>query len=275
MAALDRPPGQAPDPNTSDFVMKLLRRAFGEKKKKKTKSPVTQPDPEFPRLEGLHYLDFIDRFHQVNRPSSYLEIGSQTGRSLQFAGNHCIAVDPSFRLSYDVITAKESLYLYQGTSDDFFDSGYLKRTGTSIDFAFLDGMHLFEFLLRDFMHTERAVSGKESMIALHDCVPYARIMATRDWDKAITRSWSGDVWKMIPVLRRYRPDLDVKVLDCAPTGLVVVTNCDAGSSVLADNYDEILAEYLEMSLPDYGVERFVGELDLSSADAFLPPSPAL
>lgn len=245
--------------------MNLLQKALG----RKSKSPVTVPDPEFPRLEGMHYIDLLGRFHEVRRPGTYLEVGSQKGLSLQPARGRCIAIDPSFRIESDVIAGKEDLYLYQGTSDDFFASNYLGQMGIRIDFAFLDGMHLFEFLLRDLINTERRAAGPKSVIALHDCVPYARIMTTRDWDKSITRSWTGDVWKLIPILRRYRPDLEVKVLDCEPTGLVLISHCDSQSTVLEDAYDEIVAEYTPLSIEGFGIERFVEELQLTSAEGYL------
>lgn len=247
--------------------MNLFRKTFGGKTKQK--SPITVPDPEFPKLEGLHYIEFLGRFHELRRPKNYLEVGSQKGLSLRRAQGSCIAIDPSFRISLDVIADKQDLYVYQGTSDDFFASDYLNRVGVRLDLAFLDGMHLFEYLLRDFMNTERYVRDKSSVIALHDCVPYARIMTTREWDRSITRSWTGDVWKLIPILRSLRPDLEVQVLDCEPTGLVLISNCDPQSQVLEGEYQKIIDEYTEMSIDDYGVDRFVNELELCSGDAYL------
>jgi hypothetical protein len=46
------------------------------------------------------------------------------------------------------------------------------------------------------------------------------------------------------VLERYRPDLVLIPLDTTPTGLLLVLGADPSSTVLKDNYDAILAEYV-------------------------------
>ena len=45
------------------------------------------------------------------------------------------------------------------TSDDFFASHDLAQVlgGRPVDLAYIDGMHQFEFALRDFMNLERYV----------------------------------------------------------------------------------------------------------------------
>ncbi len=241
---------------------------FARTSSRKSGSPVTRRDPDFPVLGGLQYLDFLRQYHEIRQPSCYLEIGTQSGRSLSLARGSCIAVDPDFRLAGEIVANKQALYLYQGTSDDFFASGYLSRIGAEIDLAFLDGMHLFEFLLRDLMNTERFMK-ETGVIALHDCVPYARIMTSRDWDKSVTRSWTGDVWKLLPILRTYRPDLTVEVLDCEPTGLVLVHGARPGSAVLEEAYADIVAEYADLSIERYGIDRFAEDLALVSAGDYL------
>lgn len=61
--------------------------------------------------------------------------------------------------------------LFEETNDDFFAAHDLKRLfGRPVDFAFLDGMHEFPFLLRDFINTERNCRAG-SIIVLHDCLP--------------------------------------------------------------------------------------------------------
>jgi hypothetical protein len=59
-----------------------------------------------------------------------------------------------------------------------------------------------------------------------------------------TRYWAGDVYKVGTVLERYRPDLVVIPLDTTPTGLLLVLGADPANTVLKDNYDAILAEYV-------------------------------
>ena len=77
------------------------------------------------------------------------------GRSFADVRGKTIAVDPSFRIDSNVIKDKPALHIFQQTSDDFFDSGFLKAARAKLSFSFLDGMHLFEYLLRDFINTEK------------------------------------------------------------------------------------------------------------------------
>ena len=48
----------------------------------------------------------------------------------------------------------------------------------AVDLVFIDGLHLFEFALRDFFNAE-AWCSRTSTIVLHDCVPIARATADR------------------------------------------------------------------------------------------------
>lgn len=232
----------------------------------------------FVAAKGLDYRDFLAALHQQLRFGWYLEIGSQTGRSLAKSRSPSIAIDPAFRIKYDVAGNKPHLHLFQQTSDDFFAAGHLKTLKARPDFSFLDGMHLFEYLLRDFINTERAGSAT-SVIALHDCCPFGHAMTTRDLDNIPRGAWTGDVWKLIPILQEYRPDLTVQVLDCAPTGLVVVSNLKPQNRVLSQNYDRIVSQYRDLSLADFGVERFFASFPYVDAqalahDGFPPFRPA-
>jgi hypothetical protein len=75
---------------------------------------------------------------------------------------------------------------------------------------------------------------------LHDCLPVASVAARRE--RAST-FWVGDVWKALDVLLAYRPELRIRVVPTAPSGLVVVRGLSPGSTVLLDRMEEILAVY--------------------------------
>lgn len=209
----------------------------------------------FVAAKGMDYRDFLDALHQKLRFAWYLEVGSQTGRSLEKCSSPSIAVDPKFRIRYDISRNKPQLHMFQQPSDDFFAAGHLKSLKAKPAFSFLDGMHLFEFLLRDFMNAE-AAGTPQSVIALHDCIPFGHGMTTRDLDNIPRGAWTGDVWKLIPILQEYRPDLTIQVLNCAPTGLVIITNLSPRNQTLKSNYDRIVDQYKDLSLEAFGVERF-------------------
>lgn len=189
----------------------------------------------------MEYYQTLKKLHQVLRPNLYLEVGIRAGESFQmaFGKTKCIGIDPAYDMQYPYL--KSSL-LVRDTSDNFF----AKRANTKmfdhekIDFAFIDGMHLFEYALRDFINIEKHAK-PGTVIAIHDCVVKDKATSTRERN---TSFWTGDVWKVVKVLERYRPDLKIIVLDIAPTGLVLITNLNPSSRVLASKYKGIEKEYI-------------------------------
>jgi hypothetical protein len=159
--------------------------------------------------------------------------------------------------------------MFQMQSDTFFEMyDPVAVLGGPIDLAFLDGMHLFEYLLRDFIHTERACHAG-SMVVLHDCVPIDPFMATRDSeDKAIRNKsrqplwWTGDVWKVVAILQHYRPDLVITLFDAPPTGLVVVTHLDRANRTLSEQYNAILSPEPDCAWHTENIGRYLSDVAL-------------
>lgn len=216
---------------------------------------------------GLKYTAFMAGLHRSLLCDWYMEVGCRTGRVFANARSKTIAVDPFFQCDTNVITTKPALHVFQQTSDDFFASGFLDAMKIKLSFSFLDGMHLFEFLLRDVMAAEKA-SDPQGVIALHDCCPFNHEMTTRDLSAVPKQAWTGDVWKLIPILTKYRPDLRLTVLDAAPTGLVLITNLDPQSRVLDQKYDEIVAAYELLTLETFGLDAFHALFDYTDTRAF-------
>lgn len=223
--------------------------------------------------KGVRYTALLKAIHTSFKPKTYLEIGSNTGDSLALAACRTIAIDPSFRLNPPFLGKKDVCCLYQIPSDAFFDSYNPEQIlGGKIDFAFLDGMHLAEFLLRDFFNTE-AYCKNNSIIALHDCIPLDAAMARRQMTGPnIVRSslepnwWTGDVWKVVAILQKHRPELRIYPVDAAPTGLIFITNLDPTSQVLKQQYFDILDEINAMTLAD--LEVFLTTLNIHPSSDF-------
>lgn len=222
----------------------------------------------FKRPEGLRYQKFFKVLNTGFVFDWYLEVGCRSGSIFGQVRGKTLAVDPFFRIGTDVVGAKPQLHIFQQTSDDFFASGFMAAMGLQLSVSFLDGMHLFEFLLRDFIGAERA-SRPDGVVMLHDCCPSTHRMTTRDLADLPTDAWTGDVWKLIPILRQWRPDLVVTVLDARPTGLVLISGLDPQSRVLSDNYDRILAEYRDVDLEGFGVARFNDCFDYTDTQGFI------
>jgi hypothetical protein len=154
------------------------------------------------------------------------------------------------------------------TSDAFFESNFVSAINAKIDLAFLDGMHLFEFILRDVMNCEKVMS-PSGTIVLHDVIPIGYLATRRQWDRDATNAWTGDVWKVLPALRKYRPDLDITVLDAAPSGMAIIRNLDPSSTTLDRSFDDIVAEFADYDLQPDNIEAITEELEIVNALGFL------
>ncbi len=198
-------------------------------------------------LPGEDYFRVLGRIHRHLRPRTYLEVGVSRGESLAcvLPGTQVLGIDPAPNLGKP---PPANVRIYRETSDDFF-AKYSPRAelgGQPVELAFIDGMHHFEYALRDFINVERACSGS-SVILMHDCYPLDERTAQRE---QVTGFWSGDIWRLLLLLRTHRPDLTVRTIATPPTGLGIVLNPDPTSRVLADRLNELIAEYLAK---DFGV----------------------
>ena len=178
---------------------------------------------------GELYNAVLTRFHSALKPKTYLEIGVNEGDTLGLAACASIAIDPSFsKVKGTALRNKNVCSFYQMTSDEFFrDHNPVHIFGRKIDMAFLDGLHYFEYLLRDFINTEKYCANN-SVLILHDCIPpdefvgrrlmrdvsLREISKYRDW-------WAGDAWKVVAIIQKYRKDLCVVALDFSPPELFV------------------------------------------------------
>jgi Methyltransferase domain len=198
-------------------------------------------------LPGPYYTGVLSAVHARLKPRTYLEIGVASGKTIVLAApdTRAVGVDPDPKIRHPL---GRNVRIVQATSDDFFARQDLAALfgEPRIDLAFIDGMHHFEFALRDFVAVER-LAGPGSTVLLHDCYPLDRRTAER---VRSTVFWSGDCWRLILALKKHRPDLAVSVIATAPTGLAVVRNLDPASRVLAERMDEVVAEFLAV---DYDV----------------------
>jgi hypothetical protein len=177
--------------------------------------------------------ELLQALHEKTRPRTYLEIGIRTGRSLTLSRARSIGVDPRFRIDNPIHC---DVQLIKATSDVFFADGdpLAHFDGVPVDLAFIDGMHLSEFALRDFINIEPFMA-HTGVIVLDDVLPRNGLEAARDRK---TEPWTGDVYKVVEILRRRRPDLVVLLINTDPTGTAVVVGLDRASTILRDGYAE-------------------------------------
>ncbi len=194
------------------------------------------------RMPGDGYLLVLERLYRALEPETAVEIGIFQGSSLALFRPPTVAigVDPNATLLAPLQT---ETHIYAETSDEFFARGrYAKLLGARpLGVGFIDGLHLFEQALKDFIGLE-ALCGPRSVVLMHDTVPLDDETQSRSRD---TVFHTGDVWKVLACLKFYRPDLTFVTIGTPPTGLTLITGLDPTSRVLPDRLDEAIARFVD------------------------------
>ena len=131
-------------------------------------------------------------------------------------------------------------------------------TGPVVDLAFIDGMHLAEYALRDLLNTEQWCR-PGSVVLLDDMLPRTVEEAGRGRTGAAEHgAWAGDVYKMIELMRRHRPDLVLLEMNTQPTGTLVILLPDPNDRTLEDAYEAAVPELVvpdPQVVPDWALSR--------------------
>jgi hypothetical protein len=183
-----------------------------------------------------------------------LEIGVRHGVSLALARGPATGVDPEPAIDHNLPPTTRVVPL---TSDEFFAE---LPSGVTPDLCFIDGMHIFEYALRDFMNFERCAP-PGAVAVINNIFPNHPAQAER---RRRTYAWTGDVWQLARVLQRYRPDLFLLPLDATPAGLLLVAGLDPTNRVLWDAYNTIVRGVWECLETPHSVIERQGRIDPSS-----------
>lgn len=212
------------------------------------------------RMPGDGYLTWLERLYGALAAETVIEVGVSQGASLALVRPPTVAIgiDPSPTVIFPL---KARTHIFAETSDEFFDRGRADTVlaGRPLSVGFIDGLHLYEQALRDFIGLE-ALCGPHSVLMIQDTVPLDEPTQTRTRD---TVFHTGDVWKVVLALKHYRPDLDIFTIATAPTGLTVATGSDRASRVLRDSFDEAVGRFVDT--PFSAIEA-----DLETALAIVP-----
>ena len=185
----------------------------------------------------------LAHLHALVQPRTYLEIGVRRGASLQLSRTSTIAVDPYYAIEREILC---DLHLVRTTSDEFFARRHplAHFPEPRIDLAFIDGMHLSEYALRDVINVERYCHAG-SVIVIDDMLPRSVQEAGRSRQGlGINDAWAGDVYKMVDAFHELRPDLICLEVDTRPTGTVVLLSPDRTATALTDAYDRLVADFV-------------------------------
>ena len=196
--------------------------------------------------------EFLAQLHAQLQPRGYLEIGVQTGASLAIAQCPSIGIDPA-----PLIGSQGDKRVYTMTSDDFWADAALTAFDNDfppVDLVYIDGMHLFEFALRDFINVER-VCHKGTVVVFDDVLPYNEAIAAREQPPG---DWTGDVWKVVDIIGNLRFDLDHRLVDVWSTGAFVVWGFGQSpidSIILQSHYEKIVKRWMDRPMPSWVLSR--------------------
>jgi hypothetical protein len=216
--------------------------------------------------------------------TNYLEIGVLNGHIFfRVRSRFKVAVDPHFafgpvRKAGKLLLNPFNLFnqYFQKSSDEFFAQDAARVFARDrVQLALIDGMHEYEFALRDVENTLHHAA-PECVILLHDCNPLTGEAACsfREWEsRRFAGTWNGDVWKTILHLRSLRSDLTAFVLDD-----------DQGLGVVVRRRNEQPLPYTKAQIRSFTYEDFDANrehwLDLRPASWFYeffgiaaPPGP--
>jgi len=208
-------------------------------------------------MPGPSYRDVLRAAHAALTPQRYLEIGVAAGATLALATTTevAIGVDP-VEAPLEHALPPGARILRQPSAELFASRRREDLFGEHpVDLTFIDGLHLFEAALGDFIGAE-AWSGPASTIVLHDCLPVAPVAARRE---RATRFWVGDTWKAVWALARHRPDLRIRTLLTPPSGLVFVRRLEPRSRLLETSRERIVSELASLDYP-LGIGEWPEEL---------------
>tara|TARA_B110000037_G_scaffold218597_1_gene281922 strand:+ start:5944 stop:7050 length:1107 start_codon:yes stop_codon:yes gene_type:complete len=212
-------------------------------------SPIQIQDKgDFFEAQDGKYLEFLKVLHK-KRYEIYFEIGSRSGHSLSLSQSPSIAIDPYYQLECNPVGKKDFCLLFQETSDNFFKNTLPKFPYFKCELGFIDGMHLFEYALRDFINLTK-ISSKRALFMIHDALPWSYEMTTRDY-KTLPQgaAWTGDIWKLIPILIEIGMKDSMKLLTLGPSGLLAILNPKKEIiAKLEKNLDDICSKWLNKKL---------------------------
>jgi SAM-dependent methyltransferase len=162
-------------------------------------------------------IELINTLIRLRAYRDYLEIGVKGGKAfLAVDVERKTGVDPDLhRLKQQLQTGwqgrfkralqgafgapwtleENGLRLFEMPSDDYF-----AERDDRYDIVFIDGLHHFDQVLRDYANAQRALRDG-GCVVFHDCNPLCERAAQRDREPD-NQTWNGDTWKAVYGLRR-------------------------------------------------------------------------
>jgi len=166
----------------------------------------------------MHVTDALKLLHSSLQPVNYIEIGCRKGECLALASCPSVAVAPDFAIEHALHAPTR---FFRESSADFFSRFDLRKLlDGPVDLALIRDTHNAASALQVFVNLEKNADAR-SIVLVHFLL-------------SSTAGATGSIYKLIPVLRRERPDLIIDVFETEAGGLAAIGNLDPGNSELSD-----------------------------------------
>lgn len=156
----------------------------------------------------MQRMELLNLIAEEVGAETYLEIGVRFGACLsRVRVSHRVGVDPQPMLHQaepEDRPGLEGVELHICTSDAFFGA-----PRPCFDLIFVDGMHRYEFAMRDLLNALNHVR-PGGFVVMHDMCPANAVAASRI---RRTTTWNGDVWKVSLDVHRHHPEIGFFVVN--------------------------------------------------------------
>jgi hypothetical protein len=197
---------------------------------------------------------------------SYLEIGVNEGDTFRLIEiPERTGVDPTLRFDPDTLR-NQSTQLFSVTSDAYFAS---LPIGAKFDVIFIDGLHTFEQVVRDFSNAILH-SHDRTVIILDDTRPsdvYSSLPDPRETSKfremfrSESKDWHGDVFKAVFYLHDFWPSVNYRTLASGGNPQTLVWRSESSHREPVFNNLETISR-----LTFFDLHRHIDVLRLASED---------
>ena len=191
-------------------------------------------------------LDVISyQFNRI-RPKVFLAIGDRA-RYVQCVPQPILGlgVDPWPIMNLKSLPPNQQVYPV--TSDYFFHSPYMVKE-LHPDIILISGFHRFEQVLRDVIFAEKLCSNK-SIIMVENTAPASQDDIDRADITAVAHQ-TGDVFKIIPIFKKYRPEMKVSTLIDVDKGITIFENLDESNHTLQYELVQAVEEVIDIPFAD-------------------------
>ncbi|MGE4291586.1 MAG: class I SAM-dependent methyltransferase [Desulfovibrio sp.] len=156
----------------------------------------------------MNRMELINIIAEHIGAKNYLEVGVRFGACLSgIRAPNRVGVDPQPMLHEakpEHRPGLEGVTLYLCTSDEYF-----AKASERFDLVFVDGMHLYEFAMRDLLNALNLLR-PGGFVVMHDMCPRCAAVAGRC---RTSTEWNGDVWKVSLDVHLHYPDIGFFVAD--------------------------------------------------------------